>query len=398
MYGRNFYVNLGVHLDFLPTAGGSTVDAGKLHEYHCQFRTRLDPPQKFGRSWAYGNTPDEASDIAARVHEAFKDQGESFFGLFEAFPESFLDTSINDFGATSRKGLARYTPFPLTFALIYQQLGNWHQVRTFAAHGLELTGAQAVVLIKKYKDLLLAAEQVIGADNNHSLAMISSSAIINKAFRKYLSSVVRDAGFQKVDARNGWAWQQDCVWVFNVRAVGRYFTDVTGWSPASVCASLGVFYTFIPEAPNVKSEQDGKHLPTEYQCHMRSYLTRGLPQDDYLSALRNPAEQARRDLWWLEPDGSNAEAVAADIAETFRQFAIPWYARCTDLNSALAKIETDHDCFSKYVLAAYVSGKLGLSDLNAKYVHLAEEEGARIDVHPDPQQWFLHLGGIPAID
>jgi hypothetical protein len=138
--------------------------------------------------------------------------------------------------------------------------------------------------------------------------MTSSSAIINKAFRRHLCPVIRAAGFEKVDARNGWAWKTDCVWVLMVRAVGNYFSEVTGWPPASVGVSLGVYYSFIPSRQPFKADKKGRSLPTEYQCHMRSRLESRLPQDDRVSVLPNPAERGRKDLWWLDPSGASADS------------------------------------------------------------------------------------------
>ena len=70
---------------------------------------------------------------------------------------------------------------------------------------------------------------VLGAE-----AMVSSSAIINKPLRKHVAPVVRSAGLQKVDARNGWAWFEPCIWVFNIRAVCSYCSQVSGWPADSV--------------------------------------------------------------------------------------------------------------------------------------------------------------------
>lgn len=222
--------------------------------------------------------------------------------------------------------------------------------------------------------------------------MVSSSAIINKALRKHLSPIIRDAGFQKVDARNAWAWRNDCVWVMNVRAVGRYFSEVTGWPPASVAVSLGTFYTFIPST-SVKIDNN-LLLPTEYQCHMRSHLNRRLFQEDRQRALRNQAEKRRLDLWWIDPDGSNADEVCADIASLFQDFTIPWFVKCSDFDAALAEVEAEHDCFSKFVLAAYLSRKLDRIEKQEKYVDLAEKEGKRIGIFPDPEKWFVVSGRI----
>lgn len=221
--------------------------------------------------------------------------------------------------------------------------------------------------------------------------MQSSSAIINKALRRQLSPVVRAAGFQQVDARNAWAWHDYCILVLNVRAVGNYFAKVTGWSPASVAVWLGVFYTFVPSL-STKISKTGVLLPAEYQCHMRTHLECSYPQYSYTTRLHNPAEQERKDIWWLHSDGSNADQVSSDIAYQFQNIALKWFERCMNLNTAFSEVEEEHDCFNKYVLAAILASKLNNTDLKDKYTYLAEEEGKRIGITPDPKKWFVLSG------
>ncbi|MGE3165849.1 MAG: hypothetical protein AB7O52_13165 [Planctomycetota bacterium] len=49
--------------------------------------------------------------------------------------------------------------------------------------------------------------------------MTSTSAMVNRALRVSVTPVLREAGFTKIDARNGWRWLDKVVWVFNVRSV-----------------------------------------------------------------------------------------------------------------------------------------------------------------------------------
>lgn len=197
-----------------------------------------------------------------------------------------------------------------------------------------------------------------------------------------------DAGFEQVDARNAWRWLSDCIWVFNIRAVGNYFARVTGWPPASVGVWLGVYYNFVTPLGKIKVDGNGRLRPAEYKCHRRSHLVRGISQLVCVRTLDNPADQKRRDIWWLAPDGANAKEVAVDIARRIAATAIPWFKKFTDLELALANVETERNCFNKYVLAAYLAGKLDKHDVRDKYRMLAESEGKRIGRVPDPKNWF----------
>lgn len=232
-------------------------------------------------------------------------------------------------------------------------------------------------------------EETIKKHGNRSAAkMPKSSPLINKAFRKYVSPVLLGFDFNKVDGRNGWAWKEYATLVFHIGAVGSHFSDVTGWPPSSVCVWLGVNYSFIPSLGITKLDHAGRILPREYECHMRSHLERMINQDYLVKPLINRVERKRLDIWWVNPDGSNSMEVAMDIAKSFETRGIKWYNKCIDLESALQLVEKEHDCFIKYVRAAYIAKQVGNTSKYEKYRKLAEDEGKRIGRIPDNKQWF----------
>jgi hypothetical protein len=202
---------------------------------------------------------------------------------------------------------------------------------------------------------------------------MSTSSVINKSLRKRVLPVLRAAGFEKADPRNGWLWSNESISVFNIRAVGAYFASVTGWPAASVCVWLGIYFPFIPRLRPGKIDDQGRMLVAESECHMRSQLHRKLAQAEYVRCLKNSGEQRRTDIWWLEPDGSNADLVAADITDAIRDVALSWYETYSDLSSSLAAVETRHDCYQKFRLAAYLASRLRKVGLAKKYVALAED-------------------------
>ena len=220
--------------------------------------------------------------------------------------------------------------------------------------------------------------------------MASPSAVINRSFRAHVSPALRRIGFEDVDARNGLAWKGPCIWVFQVRAVGGYFSGVTGWPASSVGAWLGVHYAFIPPPPRMKIEE-GHRRPKEHECHRRSHLERrstGAPR----ATLSNPAERERKDLWWLAPDGSDADDVARDIAAQLEEQGRAWFEEGTDLARVLAETEAEHDCFIKFVLARYLALELGRDEAERHWRELAEREGQRIGTKPEAGGWFALYG------
>lgn len=193
-----------------------------------------------------------------------------------------------------------------------------------------------------------------------------------------MTPILRQAGFGKVDARNGWRWLDRMVWVFNIRAVGSYFSDVTGWPPGSVGVWLGVFYSFMPTDFPVKVGDPGQPLPAEHMCQMRSHLECAIDQSRHLHTLPNPAERERKDIWWVESDGSNAPLVAADIASALTRQGLGWFSSHSDLSATLMEVEGSHDCFVKYDTAALLAREIGDRAKFASYANLADAEARRI--------------------
>ena len=223
--------------------------------------------------------------------------------------------------------------------------------------------------------------------------MTSASTVINRSLKTHIAPILKGAGFDRVEARNAWAWKGPSIWVFTIRAVGAYFSDVTGWPPSSLSAWIGIFYTFMDPPPGgVKSDEKGRLLPKEVQCDRRGHLVRK-GAGDPMKVLRNPQERIRRDLWWVEPDGSNAEEVAKDIAEVLKGPGMTWYSRNADVARTFEEVESEDDCVSKFVLARQLADHLGRVDASNRFKELAEEEGRKVDLLPDPGTWYPRLGG-----
>lgn len=215
--------------------------------------------------------------------------------------------------------------------------------------------------------------------------ILSTSRIVDRALRKRVGPLLQEAGFTTINARNAWAWHEKLVWVFSMRAVGSYFSLVTGWPPGSIEVRLGIFFLFTPRHFPVKTDAQNRLLPAEPMCHMRTPLERGLNQDEYMGQLTNATERQRRDLWWVEPDASNSTAVAEDIAVSFSQYGVSWFSSNSDLATALVEIESGPDCFLKFDTAAFLAREIEDYDRWQRYAALTETEAKRIDYPIDPK-------------
>ena len=130
----------------------------------------------------------------------------------------------------------------------------------------------------------------------------------------------------------------------------------------------------------MKFDSLGRLLPKEYECEsvFRKALLRTIDQQDRTISLANTAERVRKNIWWIDPDGSNVSEVVPDIASSLISQGLPWFERLSDLKTALNEVESQWDCYSKFRAAKYFSNHLDLSDKFAKYSALLIAEENRL--------------------
>jgi len=204
---------------------------------------------------------------------------------------------------------------------------------------------------------------------------------INKVLRRYLRPVLIENGFDLIESRKGWGYKSPCVWTFGIRAVGSYFSDVTGWPPMSVSVSVGIYYQFIPWiVPRpLKVDSKGRLQPDIGDCHRKAQVYRSLDQSVYTSSLSHGPERARRDLWWIEEDGSNVADVIENITFCVLEQGIPWLLENSDIERVFAVVEGEMDCLVKYQTASAFARHLGNAEKHAHYQRLAGAEGQHLE-------------------
>ncbi|OGX79083.1 hypothetical protein A6395_08790 [Exiguobacterium sp. SH31] len=169
------------------------------------------------------------------------------------------------------------------------------------------------------------------------------SAEINKVIREHLSPALREQGFQKVNTRHNWKFNEHNIWVIDVTAVGSYFSDVTGWPSMSVFVECGIYYPFLNTGDfDVKIGKKGESLPRVHHCYLRLSLDSTLDQSAYTQTLKNQAERSRKDLWWIEPDGSNVDDVVMNIRDVVLNQAIPWFEKYVDWSLVMEQFKNNH--------------------------------------------------------
>jgi hypothetical protein len=196
---------------------------------------------------------------------------------------------------------------------------------------------------------------------------------MNKAIRGILSPVLKQNGFTKINTRNNWGWHDECIWVLNINTVGKGHSEVTSWTPMSLTVSMGIYYNIVPPLDDeIKVTANGKWLPFSYQCHSGRNLHCQQDQSSYKEHFENLYDRERKDVWWVESDGSNLEEVLEDIKRAFLNEGLPWLKNYTDLETAFEEIEQEEDSYYKFYKAKYFANRLNKIEQFEGYDYLAE--------------------------
>ena len=162
------------------------------------------------------------------------------------------------------------------------------------------------------------------------------SSDIDKMIRKIIFHSLKENGFSKTKRRTAWGWHDDCIWVFHIKAVGHFHSSITHWPSASLTVNLGIYYPYLPHIKEAKKDKNGLMYPKEYECNRRAELTCSYDQLKYTEFVNcNSSEKKRRDIWWIQPDGSNISEVINDINNRFLEHAVKWFGEKSNKELAL---------------------------------------------------------------
>ena len=143
------------------------------------------------------------------------------------------------------------------------------------------------------------------------------SKVVDKALRKTIRPVLKQAGFSRFTARVAWRHGTDAIDVIELRSVGAHDADRLETSSFSFSASLGKFPLYVPPTwpPKVK---DGLQQPTEPECIFRGAIMPTV----------SPCRKDRR-VWSVDGDGRNLLWCVRDL-EAQLPAAMRWFDRLND--------------------------------------------------------------------
>lgn len=163
---------------------------------------------------------------------------------------------------------------------------------------------------------------------------------VDKMLRKIIFPCLKENGFTEVKGRNAWGWHEDCIWVFNIRSIGKAHSIITNWPEDSISVYLGIYYTYLPHIIEAKKDKNGLLHPKECECNRRAQLTCSYEQIKYTEHVNcNASEKKRRDIWWIQPDGSNLSEVINDINNLYLNYAVKWFEKKSNKELTLQEAE-----------------------------------------------------------
>jgi hypothetical protein len=159
----------------------------------------------------------------------------------------------------------------------------------------------------------------------------ASAREVTAALRKRVHPTLIRLGFGTIKPRYARKQTPDCSWILSLKCVGAYFSSVTGFPALSLCATAGVNYPCLPNpwADITPTDKDGN--PQSLQVYLE--LTGDIAQQPRRGL--SSAEAQRADVWWVERDGSNLDAVATDLASSIEEQGSRWFASWGSAESAL---------------------------------------------------------------
>lgn len=112
-----------------------------------------------------------------------------------------------------------------------------------------------------------------------------------------------------------------------------YFNSNT----ASFILNLGIFFN---------SGESSKPYPKEYEAHVRGTLLRDFYQKNPMElkgfSFFNP-ERRRRDIWWVEKDGSNLDDLLAHASHVIKRNAFKWLDQYSNIEYVIKYLESKRE-------------------------------------------------------
>lgn len=186
---------------------------------------------------------------------------------------------------------------------------------------------------------------------------------IQKKIKIDLIPVLSENGFVFIDSAF-YCHETDLIKIIHLQYPNTNMANYFGTNTASFFICLGIFYNFIPLDHKIAKDKDKKILlPKDYECHIRKTLFRDFEQKiakkpnnigkndaktiqfiskwlfekfPSLKPEKNNRfldnEQNRKDIWYIEKDGSNLDFVIANAKRVIFEEGMAWFDKFSNLS------------------------------------------------------------------
>lgn len=151
--GRKMYVEIGIHIDFIPLS--VPCELTKMQTSRVDIRRRLTPNTD-EIDWYFPHSENGLIQLNSDLHKAYATKGKQFFSLFNNWEDTFFEMTPID--------IENYNgpiPFPTKgrtariLALAFNHMGNAEKAKEFAQYGLStIIGPNGSALRPEFEAIL----------------------------------------------------------------------------------------------------------------------------------------------------------------------------------------------------------------------------------------------------
>jgi hypothetical protein len=174
--------------------------------------------------------------------------------------------------------------------------------------------------------------------------------VITKLTRQVIWPSLKSAGFSVFTARSAWRYWDEGIDLINVQGYGPAYHPDLFVHPTSFsfAINLGVLLDYIPQpypAGGGIDERAGLRRPADYQCLFRRRLL-----SDHIHPAYPVAE-----FWYVDPDGSNAQAMVDNARSVIQRDGLAWLERFHDPHAVLRTLLTEQSSVELFECGALPS-------------------------------------------
>jgi len=199
------------------------------------------------------------------------------------------------------------------------------------------------------------------------------SKVVARGIKQEIWPLLRREGFTEFSPKTAWRHTSDQIHVVNYQSFNGYLAQGIGCTTFSFALNFGIFFRAIPFQFPVKKGPDPSVKPQEYHCHFRHRLQKTIDQPIL----------PRRDIWNVEPDGSNLLQCLDDSRTAILQDGLSWFSRFESLESVLSTLMDQEDLPevlatrtspARKHMIGYVARRLGRTEIAEPLIAEAESE------------------------